>query len=459
MIDKQLIRESVTAMLTPMHDKKLLEKQKALSDLIKKNAADEAIEKASAAVNDVSSVYQYDNWLARAANSMSKQVTIATHISKGIHSMSQGDSVRFVNDDARPKYLAGSHNIESDLLDISGSASALPIYNFINLVIADGITIKNLIESDSEALIEALSDDREIAESHLNAFKSLLTRTVENPVTSEVNKQLMFPLNGDSLEIVDINDFNYENVIPLYPSVLCHETRAKINKIRFADKKTEAAQDEAEVEKDSFLKIKDLASIRLGGTKPWNISKVVSMSAGEALLLPSLPPVSKKADGFTLSKNIASIFNGAAFKYATKNPINHFIACSIKLESQSNYQNKTDKKNALDLLLVTIFDIAVELRSKKAGWLNDYVININEKFWLDPNRGNLEGQGVYAKKRESTDWQGKVVDAMSHFINDALKEASEQHASSFDANNFNELRKQVLIVANDYKQKSVEVFL
>ena len=120
---------------------------------------------------------------------------------------------------------------------------------------------------------------------------------------------------------------------------------------------------------------------------------------------------------------------------------------------------KTDKKNALDLLLVTIFDIAVELRSKKAGWLNDYVININEKFWLDPNRGNLEGQGVYAKKRESTDWQGKVVDAMSHFINDALKEASEQHASSFDANNFNELRKQVLIVANDYKQKSVEVFL
>lgn len=459
MIDKQLIRESVTAMLTPMHDKKLLEKQKALSDLIKKNAADEAIEKASAAVNDVSSVYQYDNWLARAANSMSKQVTIATHISKGIHSMSQGDSVRFVNDDARPKYLAGSHNIESDLLDISGSASALPIYNFINLVIADGITIKNLIESDSEALIEALSDDREIAESHLNAFKSLLTRTVENPVTSEVNKQLMFPLNGDSLEIVDINDFNYENVIPLYPSVLCHETRAKINKIRFADKKTDAAQDEAEVEKDSFLKIKDLASIRLGGTKPWNISKVVTMSAGEALLLPSLPPISKKVDGLVLSKNITSIFNSAAFKYATKNPLNHFIACSIKLESQSNYQNKTDKKNALDLLLVTIFDIAVELRSKKAGWLNDYVININEKFWLDPNRGNLEGQGVYAKKRESTDWQGKVVDAMSHFINDALKEASEQHASSFDANHFNELRKQVLIVANDYKQKSVEVFL
>ena len=91
MIDKQLIRESVTAMLTPMHDKKLLEKQKALSDLIKKNAADEAIEKASAAVNDVSSVYQYDNWLARAANSMSKQVTIATHVSKGIHSMSQGE--------------------------------------------------------------------------------------------------------------------------------------------------------------------------------------------------------------------------------------------------------------------------------------------------------------------------------------------------------------------------------
>lgn len=459
MIDKQLIRESVTAMLTPMHDKKLLEKQKALSDLIKKNAADEAIEKASAAVNDVSSVYQYDNWLARAANSMSKQVTIATHISKGIHSMSQGDSVRFVNDDARPKYLAGSHNIESDLLDISGSASALPIYNFINLVIADGITIKNLIESDSEALIEALSDDREIAESHLNAFKSLLTRTVENPVTSEVNKQLMFPLNGDSLEIVDINDFNYENVIPLYPSVLCHETRAKINKIRFADKKTDAAQDAAEVEKDSFLKIKDLASIRLGGTKPWNISKVVTMSAGEALLLPSLPPISKKVDGLVLSKNITSIFNSAAFKYATKNPLNHFIACSIKLESQSNYQNKTDKKNALDLLLVTIFDIAVELRSKKAGWLNDYVININEKFWLDPNRGEADRDGVYAKKRESTDWQGKVVDAMSHFINDALKEASEQHASSFDANHFNELRKQVLIVANDYKQKSVEVFL
>lgn len=476
MAKAEQVRQAIGAFLGDMLEKKTIERQKEIDGLIANGVADDdpkmvsAIQKLEAAELN----YEYDNWLKTAANKMVHHVTLATHISKGVHSMSRGDSVLFKNTDNLPAHLAGSHSTPTRILDISGSASALPLYNFINTPVGNDKIIRDLIETRDNGLIQALSTDKAIALSYLKSFKSFLNQVISEPATSNLNKQLLFPINGDELTVENPDDpkakavfdnidaYEYLNIVPLYASVFCHEVKQKVNAIRFSeDNKAAVSQrfsaDANDIDQVPYQTIRDLGVLKLGGSKPANISKVVVMSGGETLLLPSLPPTIVRPKDFELSTLTNSLFKSVAFNRLIRHALNALASAYIHYGYQPNYENKRQKRNALYFLLITIFDLSVGLRTREAGWLENHNLSTSQKYWLDPNRGNLTGQEAYKAARAAANWQDDILDDIARYINSELHSMLIRNANEFNEDTFDEWRKEAAVIANKYKLNGSEV--
>lgn len=463
-ITKQQVRDSIKAFLSEILEKRRAERNKEIAALLASGITDDdpkmvaAIERLEA----IEVVYDYDNWLKTAAERMVHQVTLATHISKGIHSMSRGDSVLFDNTDNMPAHLVGSHSTPSAILDISGSAAALPLYSFINTKVTDDITIKDLIQAGDLALIDALSPLKRKAKSYLKAFQGFVNQTITEPATSNLNKQMLFPINSEDFNTDGVDDLEYINVVPLYASVFCYEVKQKVNAIRYSESNKKLAANRyssnaAELEQAPYQTIRDLAVLKLGGSKPANISKVVVMSGGETLLLPSLPPVIHHANAFELSSLANSLFNSVAFNRQIANAVNSFASAYVNYSYQATTVHKQARQQALHFLLISIFDLALELRAKEAGWSQDYALNIHEKYWLDPNYGSQAGQHLYQKNRESSHWERDILDRIANFINNQLHTRLIKNTTEFNELTFDEWRKAATDVASKYKINGNEV--
>lgn len=423
---------------------------------------DPKIVKLQDSIETIERQYDYDNWLAVSTKSLVNQVTLATHISKGIHTMSGGDSILFKNTHSLPSNLAGSHNTQTDVIDITGNALALQLYNFININIDEGITLKDLIKAGDQELLEALHDDKKIAQSYLEAYQNLLHRPITDPVTSDLNKQMLFPINGDSLDdLGDIERLEYINVVPLFASVYCHDVKIKIDGIRFSEDNQQARKnryttDDKACDHNAYQSIRDLAVLKLGGSNPANVSKVVVMTGGEVILLPSCPPSSAIKESMTLSKRITSFFSSYSLYKLTHSTFTDLNNLYKRYDKQPNADHKTQVKNTSEFLITLLFDEALALQKNKAGWLADHTLIIHEKFWLDPNRGLIAGQEHYAQKRLATDWQLKVINSMAHYITKTLKDGSQE--DRFDSYFFDEICIQIKEVIQKYKRAGIEVF-
>ena len=466
MITKEMVRSSIEGFLGEMLEKRRIERNKEISGLLSSGLSDQdpmviaAIEKLEA----VELAYEYDNWLQSAAERMVHHVTLATHISKGVHSMSRGDSILFRNTDDMPAHLVGSHSTPSNTLDISGSAGALPLYNFINTKVTDDVSIKDLIETGDTAFLDALAPLKRTAKSYLKAFQAFLNQVVDAPATSNLNKQLLFPINGEDFNTDDIDSLEYVNIVPLYASVFCHEIKTKVNAIRFSDVNKEHASNRfsanaSDLDQAPYQTIRDLGVLKLGGSKPANISKVVVMTGGETLLLPSLPPIVTTNDKFELSTNVNSLFDSVAFNRLTAPAVNAFASAYVNYSYQSNYAHKNERKTALQFLLITIFDLALDLRNRQVGWLSDHELDINEKYWLDPNYGLMSGNSDYQMTRTVTGWEKVVLDRIADFINTKLHSKLIKSANEFGELTFNEWRAEAQVIATKYKTNGYEVLV
>ena len=95
-----------------------------------------------------------------------------------------------------------------------------------------------------------------------------------------VNKQTLWVINA--YEETDIEQLNYINIVPLYPSVLTHEVYQRINHLKFSDD-NKAARDnrfKKTAEQRPYVSLNNLATVQLGGTKPQNVSLLMSKQGG-----------------------------------------------------------------------------------------------------------------------------------------------------------------------------------
>lgn len=419
-ITPELASGAIKAFLASQYEKKTETEQKQLVKAVESNDHEKVTE-LKKTLAEAKDKYSVANWIPDAATRMAKQLKFGTHISKGVHPMSRGDNISFDKTDDLSVTLIGTHSIESNYIDANSSAAALPLAAFFDFEIDDTTKIRDLILVDNTDFVASLAGDQSLAKTYQQNFKAALQNVITEPVTDERNKQLLWVTNAYQGE--DIDELNYINIIPLYPSVLTHEMYQRINQLKFSDE-NKAARDnrfKKTADQQPYISLNNLATVQLGGTKSQNVGRLNNFQSGRNYLLPSLPPILNLADStFKPSKFANTIF---AKSLANKvNPILQDIFYVVK-SAKNTVDIRDARKEAMDEILKRIFEFANYMRNDlPAGWTKDSELDECEQFWLDPKRAELPDEEEWSTRRVQTEWHKEIVHRFSRWMNTLLQE-------------------------------------
>lgn len=456
-ISPELASSAVKAFLANQYDKRTETEQKQLVKAVE-SSDHEKVSELKETLAEAKEKYSVANWIPDEAIRFAKQLKFGTHISKGVHPMSRGDNISFSKKSDIPIAFVGTHSIESDYIDANRSAAALPLAAFFDFKVSETAKIRDLILADNIDFIASLASDQKLAKAYQQAFKTAIQNVITEPVTDELNKQVLWVTNA--YEGTDIQQLDYINVIPLYPSMLTHEVYQRINHLKFSDE-NKAARDnrfKKTAEQQPYVTLNDLATLQLGGTKPQNVSLLMSKQGGRNYLLPSLPPIIKQERSFKLSKFANSIF-GTAMEYNARESIQSIFK-SIK-DTRNIVDVRDARKSAIDEVLYQIFAAAEDMRSNMpAGWSKDYDLDRVEKLWLDPKRADLEGEEEFKAEREQNDaWHGQIIHSFARWLNTLMRAEFKEIASDFGDAEHLDWEREIEDMKKRYERAGKGVFL
>lgn len=456
-ISPELASSVVKAFLISQYDKKTDTEQKQLAKAIESNDFDKVTE-LKATLAEAKEKYNVASWIPNEAIRFATQLKFGTHISKGVHPMSRGDNISFSKKSNTPLAFVGTHSIESDYIDANRSAAALPLAAFFDFEVSETAKIRDLILAENIDFITSLASDQNLANTYQQAFKAAIQNVITEPVTDELNKQILWVTNA--YESTDREALDYINVIPLYPSVLTHEVYQHINHLKFSDD-NKAARDnrfKKTAEQQPYVTLNNLATLQLGGTKPQNVSLLMSKQGGRNYLLPSLPPIINQERAFKLSKFANSIF-GTSMEYNARKEIQSIFK-SIK-DTRNIVDVRDARKLAIDEVLYQIFAAAEDIRSSMpAGWSKEYDLDRTEKLWLDPKRADLEGEEEFKAEREQDDaWHSQIVHRFARWLNTLMQAEFKEIASDFGDGEHLDWEREIEDMQKRYERAGKGVFL
>lgn len=458
-IPSNIVKDAVQAFLTSQYDKKTEKEQKQLEKAIADNDSDK-IATLQQTLADAKEKYSKSVWLDDAVNRMARQLNFGTHISKGIHPDAKGDNISFMSTRDLPNIIVGTHSIDSGYIDANGNAAALPLASFFDFDVTDGIKIRDLILADNSDFIDSLHNDQDIAQSMHQTFKQALQNIITEPTTHERNKQTLWALNAYGA--YNLDELEYINIIPLYPSVLTFEAYQRINHLKFSDENKLARDNRFKktAEQIPYATLNNLATVQLGGTKPQNVSLLMSKQGGRNYLLPSLPPtINAKQTLFKPSKYASSIFSTS---FANKvNPILQSFY-SVVDSKPNNVSIRDIRKKTMDEILNRLFEYAAYMRTElPAGWTLDHELDEVEAFWLDPKRADLPNQEDWKAKREdpNNNWNEQIVRRFARWLNEILQAKFKDISKDFADPEHNEWERDMEAMQKQYKRAGKGVFL
>ena len=403
-------------------DLKRLEKAEADQD-------EAAIASAQEALAQWRHKYSAPIWLEDAAQRMASQLKFGTHISKGIHPDAKGDNVNFSTDTPLPEYLIGSQSARALALDANGNAAALPLAAFFNTPVGAAQTVKlrQLIAQNHPALQGCFADDAVLSDEYQTLFQAALSGTTDAPTTHERNKQILWP-RGEQAIVHD----DYICLVPLYPSALTHAVYQQLNQARYSEENKLARDNRFKktAEHKPYVSITQLAITKLGGTKPQNVSQLTSAQGGRNYLLPNLPPQLQAGKAFKISAVAVTIFN----KRLRYHSYRGWLELDEVIKAKKSVMAVRDqRKLALQMVLAEVFHIAERIQTQwPAGWSRDYQLSMAEKYWLDPQRADLEGEEAFKAACDAGDWAGEVIRSFALWLNQWLQETHTAIAEDFD---------------------------
>ena len=456
-ITPELASGAIKAFLASQYEKKTETEQKQLVKAVESSDYEKVTELKETLL-DVNEKYSVANWIPDAATRMAKQLKFGTHISKGVHPMSRGDNISFDKTDDLSVTLIGTHSIESNYIDANSSAAALPLAAFFDFEIDDTTKIRDLILVDNTDFVASLAGDQSLAKTYQQNFKAALQNVITEPVTDERNKQLLWVTNAYQGE--DIDELNYINIIPLYPSVLTHEMYQRINQLKFSDE-NKAARDnrfKKTADQQPYISLNNLATVQLGGTKSQNVGRLNNFQSGRNYLLPSLPPILNLADStFKPSKFANTIF---AKSLANKvNPILQDIFYVVK-SAKNTVDIRDARKEAMDEILKRIFEFANYMRNDlPAGWTKDSDLDECEQFWLDPKRAELPDEEQWCARREQTEWHKETIHRFARWMNTLLQEKFKDIRTEIADPEHNQWEQDIDAMKRLYERAGKGVFL
>ena len=456
-ITPELASGAIKAFLASQYEKKTETEQKQLVKAVESNDHEKVTE-LKETLAEAKDKYSVANWIPDAATRMAKQLKFGTHISKGVHPMSRGDNISFDKTDDLSVTLIGTHSIESNYIDANSSAAALPLAAFFDFEIDDTTKIRDLILVDNTDFVASLAGDQSLAKTYQQNFKAALQNVITEPVTDERNKQLLWVTNAYQGE--DIDELNYINIIPLYPSVLTHEMYQRINQLKFSDE-NKAARDnrfKKTADQQPYISLNNLATVQLGGTKSQNVGRLNNFQSGRNYLLPSLPPILNLADStFKPSKFANTIF---AKSLANKvNPILQDIFYVVK-SAKNTVDIRDARKEAMDEILKRIFEFANYMRNDlPAGWTKDSELDECEQFWLDPKRAELPDEEEWSARREQTEWRKETIHRFARWMNTLLQEKFKDIRTEIADPEHNQWEQDIDAMKRLYERAGKGVFL
>lgn len=411
------------------------------------------------------SKYDYDTRIKVFAK-QAGSVDLSTHIAKGIEPYSKGGAILYKaskNNPQVPSVYAGTHSVQAPVFDITGTntyyVSKASIYSFLMLKLPNDKIVADLLIAKDEAFIKALSKDEEEAYVIFEDLYDVVVGAKKEPKADAFNKQVYFPLNADDAPLCGLEGFKYANLVPLYASTLNSDICRRFKEIQSDKKECYEVRAQGGIGAP-YLVIKNPAFMERGGSHKANVSKLTQSNMGRNHLLNNLPPsITKKPDTY-ISKSVASIFSTKLLKTAVAKDIEQLVY------ALSGYNTKTNTKIAIEgslsQAISNILNLSLQLQKKEAGWLIDHNLNIQEKFWLDPNRGDLLGQQLYKEKRGEDGWQGHIIDNLVRFLMDETKKIAKfknrKLNIALDALIFDEWRKVAVNIIKYYELQKKGVF-
>lgn len=387
-------------------------------------------------LRELAEKYRFDNWIANAANSMAKQLKFGTHISKGIHPDSKGDNINFQSTTTLSDGLIGSQAISQLALDANGNAAALPLASFFNIIVDEVKNTKLLdyLLSDSPILEGAFANEPELSTQYKKAFQAALIGQLDTPTTHERNKQLFWANNEYAIENND-----YTCLIPLYPSSLVHQVYQQINNIRYSEENKEARDNRRRnvEQQTAYRSLTSIATTSLGGSKPQNISQLTSAQGGISYLLPSLPPV-LAGGALSIKAKQETIFNDR-LTYICRFGLNQLYQAVEAVKN--NYTVRDSRAESINIILQSLFNLVRREQRRTAGWTKGFALEINEQYWLDPKRAQLEDEEAFRLGREQGEWINEIERSFALWLNGRLKARFPHLRQEFNAPEYRTWRK------------------
>lgn len=360
--------------------------------------------------------FQRESWLQDAARRVS-QLQVVTHSLKPIHPDAKGSNLYAPPESLAKHQGVGSHVLPADFDgDVVGNAAALDVYKFLKLEYDDKSLLERVLEEDAE-LARALSDNAEQSQAWMKAFAAITEPSGEH--ASHTRAKQVYWLTGE--DAADDDDFHL--LAPLYATSLAHQVFQTINRDRFSDEAKEArkAKREGKLGEQEVHDYPNIASQKMGGTKPQNISQLNSERGGNNYLLASLPPTWNSRDIHPPLK-VDSVLSRRGM-FGRRKEVRALVG-DLKRFLETNPNTDMHTRDLRDDYTAMIMDelmlFTMQMHSLKPGWSADENcrLAIEEAFWLDPGRAQEDAE--FRKARHASDWPDEIRQRFANWLNEAL---------------------------------------
>lgn len=409
-------KDAVHRFLRELLDEKVASNLRALEKL-GPNGDTEKMAALSEEIAKLERKYDLETWMRDDATRFAVQLRFGTHTSKGIHPDSQGNNINFRAPGPLPKGLVGSQSVPDLPLDANRNAAALPLAALFDSLADEArqIRLGDLIQEQHPSLERAFSADPQTSRERAAIFKAALDNAIKTPETHERNKQVLWPLDDA------INEDRYQALVPLCPSAFTHVVFQKLNDMRFSDANKEArdSRRKRSAEQQPYISVTNLAVVRLGGANAQNVGRLNARQNGRNYLLPSLPPLFSSPGEFHLSDRQSSLFDMRLARHCRQGLIQLYDV--IKVQSNT-HKVREGRRAAVDAILHDIFILAAHIQqSNPPGWSSSYALSLAEKYWLDPERAQIDGEDAFSEGRLNSNWQHSIGDQFALWLNERLK--------------------------------------
>lgn len=363
-------------------------------------------------------------WLEDAARRV-QQIQAVTHSLKPIHPDARGTNLYVEPAQLSQLSELGSHALGANFSgDVVGNAAALDVYKFLKLQVAGQSLLSALLAEDAAAM-QALHEDRAQAKTLRDAFVSLTEARTGGPSSHSRAKQMYWLTGADATD-----DTQFALLAPLYATSLAHAVHGEIQAHRFgeANKAARTARRERKAHDGVFHDYDGLASQKMGGTKPQNISQLNSERGGVNYLLSSMPPAWTPST-VRLPVGAESVFDRLFIARpevrSTLRALRKFLAS----EPAPNLATRERREALIDTLVDELVSLAGELQQLPPGWSKEKTqdterfakLAMDEKLWLDPLRAELPEEAEFAQRWLQMDWPAAIGKRFAQWLNHQLK--------------------------------------